>query len=62
MTTGNTVPGRPSPVSGLGTPPARPESQAPASPSWPWRCGALVLAGAAQLITISALTSAQEQP
>jgi len=27
-------------------------------PSWPWRRGALLLAGAAQLITISALTSA----
>src|SRR5271166_6953419 len=26
--------------------------------SWPWRRGALILAGAAQLITISALTSA----
>jgi len=31
---------------------------APAPPSWPWRRGALILAGAAQLITISALTSA----
>jgi hypothetical protein len=30
----------------------------PAPPSWPWRRGALILAGAAQLITISALTSA----
>jgi hypothetical protein len=58
MTTGNTVPGRRSPVGDLGTPPAQPESQAPASPSWPWRSGALVLAAAAQLITISALTSA----
>ncbi len=27
----------------------------PAPPSWPWRRGALLLAGAAQLITISAL-------
>jgi hypothetical protein len=27
----------------------------PAPPSWPWRRGALILAGAAQLITISAL-------
>ena len=27
-------------------------------PSWPWRRGALLLAGAAQLITISALLSA----
>ena len=30
----------------------------PAPPSWPWRRGALFLAGAAQLITISALNSA----
>jgi hypothetical protein len=29
-----------------------------APPSWPWLRGALILAGAAQLITISALTSA----
>src|ERR1700683_3077159 len=30
----------------------------PAPQSWPWMRGALILAGAAQLITISALTSA----
>jgi hypothetical protein len=30
----------------------------PAPASWPWMRGALILAGAAQLITISALTSA----
>ena len=30
----------------------------PAPPSWPWRRAALFLAGAAQLITISALNSA----
>jgi hypothetical protein len=29
----------------------------PAPPSWPWLRGALILAGAAQLITISALLS-----
>jgi hypothetical protein len=29
----------------------------PARPSWPWRRGALILAGAAQLITISALVT-----
>lgn len=29
-----------------------------APPSWPWRRGVLILAGAAQLMTISALTSA----
>jgi hypothetical protein len=34
----------------------RPAVAAP--PSWPWMRGALILAGAAQLITISALTSA----
>jgi len=33
-------------------------SSVPAPPSWVWRRGALILAGAAQLITISALTSA----
>ncbi|MGO8882619.1 MAG: hypothetical protein ACLQDY_06585 [Streptosporangiaceae bacterium] len=33
-------------------------SPVPAPPSWPWRRGALILAGAAQLITISALNSA----
>ena len=58
MTTGNTAPGRLSPVGDQGTPQARSEFQAPAPPSWPWRRGALILAGAAQLITISALTSA----
>jgi hypothetical protein len=30
----------------------------PTPPSWPWRWGALLLAGAAQLITISALVGA----
>ena len=30
----------------------------PAPPSWPWRRGALILVDAAQLITISAFTSA----
>jgi hypothetical protein len=30
----------------------------PAPPSWPWRRAALFLAGAAQLITISALVGA----
>jgi hypothetical protein len=58
MTTGSTLPGRSSPVSDRETPQAQPESQAPAPPSWAWRRGALLLAGAAQLITISALTSA----
>ena len=35
---------------------------APASASWPWRRAALILAGAAQLITISALVSADPLP
>jgi hypothetical protein len=41
--TGTATPGRPAPV--------------PAPPSWAWRRGALILAGAAQLITISALVT-----
>jgi hypothetical protein len=35
--------------------PAAPAIAIPASPSWPWRRAALFLAGAAQLITFSAL-------
>lgn len=31
-------------------------------PSWPWRRGAMLLSGAAQLITISALLSADPAP
>jgi hypothetical protein len=38
--------------------PSTPASRTQAPPSWPWRCGALLLAGAAQLITISALVGA----
>ena len=34
----------------------------PAPPSWPWRRAALFLAGAAQLITISALVGADPIP
>ena len=37
--------------------PAKPAA-VPAPPSWAWRRAALILAGAAQLITISALNSA----
>jgi hypothetical protein len=55
MTTQN-APAGTSPVPGAATP-ASP-LPVPAPPSWPWRRGALILAGAAQLITISALTSA----
>ena len=48
----SSAPANTSPV----TKPATP-SPAPAPPSWAWRRGALLLAGAAQLITISALLS-----
>ena len=41
-------------------PPAKPA--VPAPPSWPWRRAALFLAGAAQLITISALVGANPPP
>jgi hypothetical protein len=52
MTTQNTaVPASPAPSS---VTPASPVRGA-APPSWPWRRSALLLAGAAQLITISAL-------
>ena len=44
------------PVSATVTPDANPAEPAP--PSWAWRRGALILAGVAQLITISALNSA----
>ncbi len=55
MTTQN-APASPSPATATATPPGPPP--APAPPSWPWLRGALILAGAAQLITISALNSA----
>jgi len=42
--------------------PAAPATPLPAPPSWPWRRAALFLAGAAQLITISALVSADPVP
>jgi flagellar biosynthesis protein FliQ len=38
--------------------PVAPAISPPAPPSWPWRQAALFLAGAAQLITISALVGA----
>jgi hypothetical protein len=38
--------------------PAARQAAVPAPPSWAWMRGALILAGAAQLITISALVSA----
>ena len=43
-------------------PPATPAPDSPAPPSWPWRRAALFLAGAAQLITISALVGADPAP
>lgn len=50
-----TAPADTTPVLGAPASPAAPS--APAPPSWPWRRGALILAGAAQLITISALVT-----
>ena len=44
------------------TPPAAHALDSPAPPSWPWRRAALFLAGAAQLITISALVGADPIP
>jgi hypothetical protein len=41
---------------------ATPAVVSPAPPSWPWRRAALFLAGAAQLITISALVGADRVP
>jgi hypothetical protein len=41
---------------------APPVPAGPAPPSWRWRRGGLLLAGAAQLITIAALTSAVPIP
>ena len=55
MTTQN-APAHTSPVLTTAAPAA--PQRVPAPPSWPWRRGALILAGAAQLITISALVSA----
>jgi hypothetical protein len=55
MTTQN-VPADTSPATSTATP-AGP-APVPAPPSWAWQRGALILAGAAQLITISALNSA----
>jgi hypothetical protein len=38
------------------------EAKRAAIPSWPWRRGAMVLSGAAQIITISALLAAPPAP
>jgi hypothetical protein len=50
-----TAPADTTPATGTLASPATPSTPAP--PSWPWRRGALILAGAAQLITISALVT-----
>jgi hypothetical protein len=55
MTTENTV-GDTSSVATTAT--SRSTAAVPAPPSWAWLRGALILAGAAQLITISALVGA----
>ena len=48
-----------SPATGTGP---LPSAAVPAPPSWPWRRAALFLAGAAQLITISALAGVDPPP
>ena len=51
-----------SPEAGVAARQASAANAAPAPPSWPWRRAALFLAGAAQLITISALVGADPIP
>jgi hypothetical protein len=55
MTTENTVADTSSVTTTTATSSA---AEVPTAPSWPWRRGAMLLAGAAQLITISALVGA----
>ena len=53
-----TTPAAPADTAPAASTPASSVAQpAPAPPSWPWRRSALILAGAAQLITISALVT-----
>jgi hypothetical protein len=53
-----TTPAAPADITPAASMPASPAAPpAPAPPSWPWRRAALILAGAAQLITISALVA-----
>jgi len=53
-----TTPAAPADTTPAASVPASPAvPPVPAPPSWPWRRGALILAGAAQLITISALVT-----
>jgi hypothetical protein len=56
-----TIKGAPADASPVVSPSA-PAVVSPAPPSWPWRRAALFLAGAAQLITISALVGADPIP
>jgi len=53
-----TTPAAPADTILAANPPALPDVPArPAPPSWPWRRAAPILAGAAQLITVSALVT-----
>ena len=52
-----TTPSAPADTTPAASVPAWAVLSEPAPPSWPWRRGALILAGAAQLITISALVT-----
>ena len=53
-----TTPAAPADTTPAASRPASPAApSAPAPPSWPWRRSALILAGAAQLIIISALVT-----
>jgi hypothetical protein len=52
----------PAPDSPPGAGPGAATVASPAPPSWPWRRAALFLAGAAQLITISALVGSDPIP
>ena len=52
------TPNAPADVSAASPATAADAQSVPAPPSWPWRRAALFLAGAAQLITISALVGA----
>jgi hypothetical protein len=52
------------PASGASTAISAPSAQSrrASTPSWPWRRGAMLFAGAAQLITISALVAIDRPP
>ena len=50
-----TTPTAPADITPAASIPAPPSASVP--PSWPWRRAALILVGAAQLITISALVT-----